>query len=178
VIIEYYHASRFGNGAKVAEEFRRQSALLGATVNVHHIRDADPKNLPPADLYVFSSPGQWGKPIKKVRRFLSELDLPPGSRCAVLTTELAPRPDKKTGALPTAEEQAKWQRVRPIMSELLEEAGLIEVAEDKILVTEIRGPLEEGWEAKVQGFAYDLGVQAPQPVELNAESVSAISTTT
>ena len=32
--IEYYHASRFGNGAKVAEEFRRQAALLGATVNV------------------------------------------------------------------------------------------------------------------------------------------------
>jgi hypothetical protein len=153
VNIEYYHASRFGNGAKVAEEFRMQSTLLGATVNVHHIRDADPKNLPPADLYVFSSPGQWGKPIKRVRRFLGELDLPAGTKGAVLTTELAPRPDKKTGALPTEEEQAKWQRVRPIMNELLQGAGLIEVAEDRILVTEIKGPLEDGWEAKVQSFA-------------------------
>jgi hypothetical protein len=153
VIIEYYHASRFGNGAKVAEEFRRQSALLGATVDVHHIRDVNPENLPPADLYVFSSPGQWGKPIKKVRRFLSELQLPAGTKCAVLTTEIAPRPDKKTGALPSEEEQAKWQRVRPIMSELLEDAGLVEVAEDRILVTEIRGPLEDGWEAKVRSFA-------------------------
>jgi hypothetical protein len=151
--IEYYHASRFGNGAKVAEEFRRQSALLGAMVNVHHIHDADPKSLPPADFYVFSSPGQWGKPIKKVRRFLGELNLPAGTRCAVLTTELAPRPDKKTGALPTEEEQAKWQRVRPIMNELLQGAGLVEVAEDRILVTQIKGPLEDGWEAKVQSFA-------------------------
>lgn len=151
--IEYYHASRFGNGAKVAEEFRRQAALLGATVNVHHIRDTDPKRLASADLYVFSSPGQWGKPIKKVRRFLSELDLPVGTRCAVLTTEIAPRPDKETGTLPTEEEQAKWQRVRPIINELLQNAGLTRIAEDRILVTEIRGPLEDGWEAKVQSFA-------------------------
>jgi hypothetical protein len=127
--------------------------LLGATVGVHHIRDIDPKSLPSADLYVFSSPGQWGKPIKRVRRFLGELDLPAGTKGAVLTTELAPRPDKKTGALPTEEEQAKWQRVRPIMNELLQGAGLIEVAEDRILVTEIKGPLEDGWEAKVQSFA-------------------------
>lgn len=153
MIIEYYHASRFGNGAMVAEEFRKQSALLGVTVNVRHIRDANPKDLPQADLYVFSSPGQWGKPIKKVRRFLGELHLPAGTKCAVLTTEIAPRPDKNTGALPTEAEQAKWQRVRPIMNELLQNAGLIKVAEDKILVTEIRGPLEDGWEAKVQVFA-------------------------
>ena len=153
MIIEYYHASRFGNGAMVAEEFRRHSVSLGATVNVHHIRDANPKHLPEADLYVFSSPGQWGKPIKKVRRFLGELNLPAGTKCAVLTTEIAPRPDKNTGVLPSEEEQAKWQRVRPIISELLQNAGLTKVAEDKILVTGIKGPLEDGWEAKVQSFA-------------------------
>ena len=88
-----------------------------------------------------------------MRRFLSELDLPAGTRCAVLTTELAPRPDKETGALPTEEEQAKWQKVRPIMNELLQNAGLVEVAEDRILVTAIKGPLEDGWEAKVRSFA-------------------------
>ena len=153
MIIEYYHASRFGNGAMVAEEFRKQSALLGVTVNVHHIRDANPKHLAQADLYVFSSPGQWGKPIKKVRRFLGELNLPAGTKYAVLTTEIAPSPDKTTGALPTEEEQAKWQRVRPIMNELLQNAGLTKVAEDRILVTGIRGPLENGWEAKVQRYA-------------------------
>jgi len=153
VIIEYYHASRFGNGAMVAEEFRRRAVELGATVAVHHIRDSNPNNLPQADLYVFSSPGQWGKPIKKVRRFLGELQLPVGTKCAVLTTEIAPRPDKNTGALPTEEEQAKWQRVRPIINELLQDAGLVKVAEVRILVTEIKGPLEDGWEAKVQAFA-------------------------
>jgi hypothetical protein len=156
VIIEYFHASRFGNGAMVAEEFRRRATELGATVSVHHIRDANPKNLPQADLYVFSSPGQLGKPIKRVRRFLGELQLPAGTKCAILTTEMAPRPDKNTGLLPSEEEQAKWQRVRPIINELLHDAGLTKVAEDKILVTQIKGPLEEGWEAKVQAFAQQV----------------------
>lgn len=154
--IEYYHASRFGNGAKVAEEFKRQSAGLGATVEVHHIKDADPKDLPPADLYVFSSPGQWGKPIKKTRRFLSQLTIAPGTKCAVLTTEMAPQADKKTGVMPTEEERAKWQRVRPIMDELLQTAGLIKVAEGVIHVTDIKGPLEQGWEKKVEDFAHQV----------------------
>lgn len=154
--VAYYHASRFGNGAKVAEEFRARSVELGATVDVHHIREVDPKDLPYADLYVFSSPGQWGKPIKKVRRFLSRLELPAGTKYAVLTTEMAPRPDKNTGAIPTEEERAKWQRVRPIMNELLQGAGLIKIAEDRILVTEIKGPLEVGWEARVRSFAERL----------------------
>jgi menaquinone-dependent protoporphyrinogen IX oxidase len=33
--IEYFHASKYGNGAKVAEEFQRQMAAKGVTVNVH-----------------------------------------------------------------------------------------------------------------------------------------------
>jgi len=63
--IGYYHASRFGNGAKVAEEFRRQTAALGATVDIHHLREANPGALPPADLYVFSSPDNGGNPSRE-----------------------------------------------------------------------------------------------------------------
>lgn len=154
--IEYYHASRFGNGEKVAEEFERQASALGATVDVNHIRDVDPANLAPADLYVFSSPGQWGKPIKKVRSFLSHVTLPSGTRYAILTTELAPKPDKRTGVIPTEEERAKWQHVRPIMNDLLQEAGLTKVAEDNVHVTDIKGPLEDGWESKVEAFAREV----------------------
>ncbi|MCK7518824.1 MAG: hypothetical protein MZV64_14400 [Ignavibacteriales bacterium] len=40
--IEYFHASKYGNGAKVAEEFRALMAAKGVTVNVHHVRDAEP----------------------------------------------------------------------------------------------------------------------------------------
>ena len=32
--IEYFHASKFGNGAMVAEEFKAQMAAKGVTVKV------------------------------------------------------------------------------------------------------------------------------------------------
>jgi hypothetical protein len=158
MIIEYFHASKYGNGAQVAEEFRALMAAKGVTVNVHHVRDAKPQKMPPADLYLFSSPGRIGKPIGRARRFLKKVGLPAGVKYALLTTEGAPRPDKKTGKLPTEEEQAKWQRVRPIMNAILEAKGLVKVTEDKVQVTGMKGPLEEGWRKKVEDFAARIPV--------------------
>jgi len=156
--IEYFHASKYGNGAMVAEEFKKQMAAKGVTVNVHHIRNARPKEMPPADLYLFSSPGRMGRPIGSMRRFLKKAKLLSGTKYAILTTAGAPQPDKKTGRMPTEEEQAKWQRVIPIMNEILQEKGLAKVAEGKILVTGIKGPLEEGWQKKVQAFASQIPI--------------------
>jgi menaquinone-dependent protoporphyrinogen IX oxidase len=151
--IAYYHASKFGNGAMVAEEFKKIMAARGVTVSVQHIRDANPKDLPQADLYVFSSPGRIGKPKGSVRRFLSKVSLEPGTRYAILTTQGAPKPDKKTGKMPTQEELDRWERVIPIMNELLEAKGLKKVAEGAVWVTGLKGPLEEGWQHKVAAFA-------------------------
>jgi hypothetical protein len=151
--IEYFHASVFGNGAMVAEEFKKQMAAKGVMVDVHHIEKTRPKELPPADLYLFSSPGRFGKPIKEMRRFLMEINLPKGTKYAILTTEPAPKPDKKTGMMPTEEELDRYQHVISIMTELLKEKGLVKVAEMKIFVTGLKGPLETGWQEKVQVFA-------------------------
>jgi hypothetical protein len=154
--IEYLHASRFGNGAKVAARFKEQMATKGVQVDVHHIRETRPSELPSGDLYVFSSPGRFGKPIRGIRRFLKKVSPPAGSRYAILTTEAMPKPDKKTGRVPTEEELARYQRVRPIMNELLQSKGLVKLAEDKIHVTGLKGPLEDGWEMKVDTFASAL----------------------
>jgi hypothetical protein len=151
--IAYYHASKFGNGAMVAEEFKKIMAASGVTVSVQHIRDANPKDLPKADLYVFSSPGRFGKPKGNARRFLRKVSLEPAAKYAILTTQGAPKPDPKTGKMPTQEEQDRWERVIPIMNELLEAQGLVRVAEGAVLVTGIKGPLEECWQSKVAAFA-------------------------
>ncbi len=156
--IEYFHASKFGNGAMVAEEFKQQMAARGVAVDVHHVKDARPREIPPADLYLFSSPGRMGKPIGRVRRFLKKANLPAGTRYAVLTTEGASRPDKN-GRMPTEEELARWQRVLPIMNELLQAKGLVKVADGRVLVTRMKGPLEEGWQKKVEAFAAQIPVR-------------------
>lgn len=156
--IEYYHASKYGNGVMVAEEFKKLMAAKGVTVNVRHIRDVRPKELMPADLYIFSSPGRAGRPIGSMRRFLKKMQLLPGTRYAILTTEGATRPNKKTGKMPTEEEIAKWERVRPIMNELLQAKGMKKVAEGNVFVTGMKGPLEEGWQKKVEAFAAQIPV--------------------
>ena len=163
--IEYLHASKFGNGLRVAEEFKNAMETRGIPVNVRHIGQADPTDLQPGVLYVFSSPGRFGRPIRGMRRFLKEVQLPAGTRYALLTTEMQPQPDKKTGRMPTEEEICKAQRVRPIMNELLQAKGLVEVAEDKVYVTGLKGPLEDGWEEKVIMFAAGVAEEVTGDVE-------------
>jgi hypothetical protein len=95
--------------------------------------------MPSADLYLFSSPGRMGKPIRDMRRFLKQVELLPGARYALLTTEIAPQPEKRTGRMPTEEEICRFQRVRPILNEILQGKGLVKIAEDKALVVNIKG---------------------------------------
>src|SRR5262245_58934659 len=154
--VEYVHASKFGNGREVAREFQRYTTSKGVATTVRHVREVDPTAVPAADLYVFSSPGRMGKPIRSMRRFLDRLDLPAGTKCAILTTELAPRPDNKTGRTPNAEDVDTRQRVRPIMHEILERRGLVNVGEGVVFVEGMKGPLEPAWENKVADFVGGL----------------------
>jgi hypothetical protein len=39
--------------------------------------------------------------------------------------------------------------------------GLVKVAEDKVLVTGLKGPLEEGWQQKVEAFAARIPLEVP-----------------
>ncbi len=143
--IEYFHASKYGHGVMVAEEFQRRMVGKGAGVRIHHIREARPKEMPKADLYVFSSPGRLGKPAWGMRRFLKKIALPAGAQYAILTTEM-----------PTPQERSRWRRIIPIMDEILQEKGLVKVAEGTVLVAGIKGPLEEGWQKKVETFATQI----------------------
>jgi len=151
--IELFHASEYGNGAMVAEEFRKIMASKGIAVNVQHVDDANPKEIPSADLYIFSSPGRFGKPIKGMQKFLKKLQLPSGSRYALLATEMNPTANEKNTATPTNQELGKCQQVIPIMNELLQAKGLNKIAESKIFVVGLKGPLENDWQRKVGDFA-------------------------
>jgi hypothetical protein len=132
----------------------------GVTVEVHHIREVKPAELPQADLYVFSAPGRMGRPIGGMRRFLKKLKLPAGTPYAVLTTEMAPRPDKQTGQMPAEDDPSSRQRVRPIMNEILQRKGLDHLADDAVHVTGMKGPLEQGWQEKVDAFAALVATRA------------------
>ncbi len=154
-MIEIYHASKFGNGAMVAEELRRIMEAKGQQVNVHHIDEVRARDVPPADLYIFGSPTRFGGPIGSMKRFLKKAALPPGSRYAVFATHGAAVPDKKTGRVPTDEEMARLRRTMPIMDEILAGKGLTKVAEHMFLVSgdQMKGRLLDGWQEEAEKFA-------------------------
>jgi uncharacterized protein YeeX (DUF496 family) len=64
--------------------------------------------------------------------------------------------------MPTEEEMARWQRMLPIMDEILQGKGLVKVGEMKVHVLNIKGPLEDGWEKRVDDFVVKVA-------EINAQ---------
>ena len=156
--IEYFHASIYGNGAKIADEFKSQMDAKGVIVNIHNVRDVRPREIPPADLYIFSSPGRFGKPARNMQNFLKKANLSPGTKYAVIVTELNPNPENSTIRIPTEEDEGKCQQVIPTINKILQEKKLVKVAEGKVFVTGIKGPLEEGWQKIVEEFVSQIPI--------------------
>ncbi len=152
--IELYHASKFGNGAKVAEELRRVMEESGHLLSVHHIDQADPRSIPPAELYIFGSPTRFGGPIGSMRRFMKKVSLPSGTKYAVFATHGDAVVDKKTGRMPTEEELNRFRRTIPSLDEILGEKGFVKVADKVFLVSAdtMKGSLKEGWQGSVKEF--------------------------
>lgn len=157
--VEVYHASKYGNGARVAEELKRLMAARGNEVSVHRIDELSPRDLPPADLYIFGSPTHFGKAPGNIIRFLKKANLPPGARYAVFATFSATVPDKKTGRMPSEEEMEKIRRTIPMIDEQLRAKGMVKVAEGKFFVRPdtMKGPLTDGWESRVEELVRQVG---------------------
>ncbi len=157
VKVEIFHASKYGNGEKVVAYLQGLLVVKGHEANYRHIRDAKPKEVPAADLYVFCAPTRLGKPIGKMRKFLRKARLPEGAKYALIATHGEPVPDKKTGKMPTPEEIEKYQQNLPAMEAILKEKGANKVADVKVYVQNtMKGPLADGWEKTVEEFAAKL----------------------
>lgn len=149
--VEIYHASKYGNGEKVVAYLQGLLVAKGHQAEFRHVRDAKPKEMPAADLYVFCAPTRIGKPIGKMRRFLKKARLPEGAKYALIATHGEPTPNKKTGEMPSPEEIAKYQQNLPAMEAILMEKGAVKVAELKVYVKNtMKGPLADGWEKSVE----------------------------
>lgn len=156
--IEILHASKYGNGAKVSEELSSLLGMKGHEVNVRHIDDAMPKELPTADIYIFGSPTRFGGPIGEMKRFLKKVELPPGTKYAVFATHGQILPNKKTGMMPTQDEISRMRKTIPTMDEILMEKGMVKVAEQifEVSAVEMKGHLLDGWKERVAAFAAQI----------------------
>lgn len=152
--IEVYFESKHGNGKKVVEKLAEDLTAKGHAVGLHHIGEVRPKEMPSADLYLFSSPTRMGKPVGSMRRFVKKVKVPTqGAKYALIATHGAAKPNKKTGVIPSPAELEKWRRTIPMMEEILNRKGMMKVADLQVYVLDLKGPLEDGWEDKVGVFA-------------------------
>ena len=135
------YESKYGNGKKCVEHLQNTISEKGHEVEIHSVHDIKPNSIPSADLYVFSAPTQMGKAAGKMRKFLKKLDIKPESaKYALMTTYW----DPKTKSLQT-------------MDDLLKSTGMAKVSAGlKIKVGGMKGPLEEGYQQKIEDFATEI----------------------
>ena len=84
------YESKYGNGKKCVEKLQSLISKEEHNVEVHSVREIDPNSLPQADLYIFSSPTQIGRPARKMRKFLKKLEIPQGAKYSVMVTHMDP----------------------------------------------------------------------------------------
>ena len=110
-------------------------------MEITSIREINPGSLPQADLYIFSTPTHIGRPPGKMQKFLKKLEISKeGEKYALMATCM----DYNTKAL-------------QVMENLIQPSGVTKVSDGiKIKVTGMKGPLESGYEEKLDTFAKEI----------------------
>ena len=134
-----YH-TRFNNNAMIAEALSDTLETKGYGVSIHPVSEADPAEIPASDLYIIGSPTQIGTLPIKMEQFLNLLKIPERKDFAVFATYA--EPGSKTPAKITAAMEAL--KAVPVTEPLM------------LNVKDLRGPLEEEWESRVEKWSTAL----------------------
>jgi flavodoxin len=84
IVIVY--SSRFGNGKKCVDIVVEQLRSKGHEVRVINSQGADPSQIPPADLYIFSGASEAFNIAVGIRKYLKKLHVMEGKRYALIST--------------------------------------------------------------------------------------------
>lgn len=135
------YESKFGNGKRCVEYLKEAITKKGHSVETSSIREIKTKSLPNADLYIFSSPTHVGRPPRKMKKFLNNLEISQeGAKYTTMVTHMDPK-----------------AKTPQIIDNLLQPKGMTKVSDGvRIMVTGLRGPLEDGYEKKLDTFANEI----------------------
>ncbi|UCG69621.1 MAG: hypothetical protein JSV09_00935 [Thermoplasmata archaeon] len=80
------YSSRFGNGKKCVDFVDEALRTKGHEVQVINAPKADPSQLPPADMYIFSGASEAFNIAKGIRKYLKKLPPMEGKKYALIST--------------------------------------------------------------------------------------------
>ena len=139
--VNIVYQSKYGNGKVCVDHLTEALKGQGNEVHVFSVLESDPRSLPEADLYVFSCPTHARSIPGKTKKFIKRAPvLGEGTRYTALTTYAS-----KTFVL----EQ---------MDKLAGKKGWVKATDGlSLVVTSAKGPLEEGYQQKLDDFAARIG---------------------
>lgn len=135
------YESKFGNGKGCMEYLQGVMSKKDHDVEMFSVREREPTSLPPADLYIFSSPTQIGSPARKMKKFLKKLEISQeGAKYALVSTHLNSKAN-----------------TREKMEKLLQPKDISKITDGLMIKVEgMKGPLESGYKEKLDTFAEDI----------------------
>lgn len=80
------YSSRFGNGKKCVDIVEEHLRKKGHEVPVINAPQADPANIPPADMYIFSGASEAFNIAVGIRKYLKKLPVMKGQKYALIST--------------------------------------------------------------------------------------------
>lgn len=130
--------SRFGHNKQIVEYVDEKLTDSGHDVNVFKTDDADPMDLPDADVYVFSAAAEAFRVQKNMRVFMKKIDGLDGKKFAIINTH--------------AMKKKNWLKG---MDRILSKKGLVKIAEVDFRIGDGQNKgegLGDGWQQKLKGF--------------------------
>ena len=132
----YY--SRFGHNKQIVEYIKEKLSNKGHTVNVIESTQSDPKNLPNADVFVFSASVEAFRIKKEMRHFMKKMDGVNGKKCALINTH--------------GMKKRNWLKS---MEKMITKKNMQKMAEIDFIIGEGQDKgegLEKDWKKKLDGF--------------------------
>jgi flavodoxin len=134
-VIVYW--SRYGNGKKVVEYLDKKLKDKKAQTQIFTTDEANPKEMPEADYYIFSAPAEAFNVQRNMRKFMKKLE---------------GMDEKKYGIINTHGMDRNWLGK---MEKLLSKKNMVKVAEIDFKVGKEANSgdaLMNGWENKIDNF--------------------------
>ncbi len=141
--ISIIYESKYGNGKICVEYLKNAFSKKGHDAQTFSVIDIKPDSLPKADLYIFSAPTHVGGPPRKIKKFLKKLKIDQdGLKYALMVTHMAPEIEINT---------------MDVMEDTLQSKGFKKINDGiRIKVNGIKGPLDIGYEKKIDEFVNNL----------------------
>lgn len=133
--------STYGNGKKLVDYIAKKLSEKGGETKVLTTKEADPKLLPIADLYVFSAPAEAFNLQRNMKRFMKEITGMDGKKYGIINTH-----------------GMKKNRLYK-MEKLLSNKNMLKIAEVEFKVEgdiQSGNGLPKGWEKKLDEFVKKL----------------------